>query len=88
MLMIIITRSPGNRSLHQVRYYIATTVQHGRAEEKPQRPDAYVLPSSPRNSGDISFLFLILDDKIPKFTCVKFEKKTDIKVRNGSPQHV
>ena len=26
--------------------------------------------------------FLILDDKIPKFTCVKFEKKTDIKLRN------
>ena len=34
----------------------------------------YVLPSSPRNSGDISFSFLILNDKIPKFTCVKFEK--------------
>ena len=26
-------------------------------------------------SGDISFLFLILDGKIPEFTCVKFEKK-------------
>ena len=74
-LMIIIARSPGNRSLHQVRYYIATTVQHWRAKEKTQRPDAYVLPLSPRNFGDISFLFLILDGKIPKFTCVKFGKK-------------
>ena len=27
------------------------------------------------NSGTCVFLFLILDDKIPKFTCVKFEKK-------------
>ena len=29
------------------------------------------------------FFILILDDKIPKFTCVKFGKKTDIKLRNG-----
>ena len=35
-----------------------------------------------------AFLFLILDAKIPKFTYVKFEKKTDIKLRNGGPQHV
>ena len=34
------------------------------------------------------FLFLILDAKIPKFTYVKFEKKTDIKLRNSGPQRV
>ena len=28
------------------------------------------------------FLFLILDDKIPNFTCIKFERKTDIKLRS------
>ena len=33
-------------------------------------------------------LFLILDAKIPKFTYVKFEKKTELKLRNGGPQHV
>ena len=73
-LMIIIARSPGNRSLHQLGYHIATTVQHRKAREEPQKPDAYVLPSSPRNYRDVFFIF-ILDAKIPKFTYVKFEKK-------------
>ena len=36
----------------------------------------------------VFFSFLILDAKIPKFTYVKFEKKIDIKLRNGGPQHV
>ena len=34
---------------------------------------------------DMCFLFFILDDKISKFTYVKFEK-TDIKLRDGGPQ--
>ena len=34
------------------------------------------------------FLFLILDAKIPKFKCGKFEKKTDIKLRNSGSQRV
>ena len=75
MLMIIIARSPGNRSLHQIRYHIPTTVQHRRAWEEPQKPDVYVLPLSPRDCGDVCFLFFILDAKIPKATYVKFEKK-------------
>ena len=70
MLMIIIARSPGKKSLHP-----AKTVQYRRAREEPQKPDAYILSSSPRNYGDVWFLFLILDAKIPKFTYVKFEKK-------------
>ena len=45
----------------------------------------YILP---RNFGDMRFLFLMLDAKIPKFTYVKFEKKTDIKLTNGGPQRV
>ena len=73
MLMIIIARSSGNRSLHQLIYHIATTVQHGIAREEPQNPDANVLPSSPRDYGDVCFLFLILDAKIPKSTYVKFD---------------
>ena len=35
-LIIIITGSPGNKSLHQLRYHIATTVEHRRARETPQ----------------------------------------------------
>ena len=73
--MIIIARSPGNRSLHQLRYHIATTVQHQRAKEEPLKPDAYALLSSPRDYGHVCFLFLILDAKVPKSTYVKFEKK-------------
>ena len=45
-------------------------------------------PYLPRNFGDMYFLFLILDAKIPKFTYAKFEKKTDIKLRNGGLQRV
>ena len=37
------------------------------------------------NGGHVVFLLLILDAKIPKFTYVKFEKKTDIKSRNDGP---
>ena len=40
-------------------------------------------------SGTCVFLFLILDAKIPKFiTYVKFEKKTDIKLRNDVPPYL
>ena len=46
------------------------------------------IPYLPRNVGYMYFLFLILDAKIPKFTYVKFEKKTDIKLRDGGPQRV
>ena len=73
--MIIIARSPGNRSLRKLRYHIGTTVQHRTAREEPRKPDAYVLPSSPRDYEDVCFLFLILDAKIAKSTFVKFEQK-------------
>ena len=73
--MILIARGPGNRSSHQLRYHIATTVHQRRAREELQKPDTIILPSSPRNYGDVCFLFLILDAKIPKFTYVKFGKK-------------
>ena len=78
----------GTGLLHQLRYHVATTVQHRRSREEPPKRDAYVLPSSSRNYGDVCFLFLILDAKISKFTYVKFGKKTDIKLRNGRPQRV
>ena len=39
-------------------------------------------------SGTCVFYFCFLDAKIPKFTYAKFEKKTDIKLRNGGPQRV
>ena len=74
MLMIVIAGSPRNGSLHQFRYHIVTTVQHRRTREEPQKPDAYVLPSSLRTM-DVCLLLLILNAKIPKFTYVKFEKK-------------
>ena len=73
-LTIIIAKSPGERSLNQLGQHMATTIQHRRARE-PQKPDAYVLPSSPRIYGDVCFLLLIFDAKIVKFTFVKFEKK-------------
>ena len=56
-LMIIIARSPGNRSLHQLRYHIATNFQHRRAREEPQKPDGYVLPSSPGTMEMCVFYF-------------------------------
>ena len=83
-LMIIIARSPRNRSLHQLRYHIATTLQHRRSREEPPKPDTYVLPSSPRNYGDVCFLFLILNAKIPKFTYLKFEKQSRHQVEEWS----
>ena len=49
MWMIINTRSPRNRSLHQVRYYIAA-VQHWRVKEKPQDP---MHMSSPHHRGTL-----------------------------------
>ena len=78
--MIIIARSPENRSSHQLTYHIATTVQHRRAKEEPQKLDAGL--------WDVCFLFLILDAKIPKSTFVKFEENTVIKLRNGRLLHV
>ena len=46
-----------------------------------------------KNDKDMLYAFSriyhrILDAKIPKFTNAKFEKKTDIKLRNGGPQRV
>ena len=73
--MIIIARSPGNRSLHQLRYHIATTVQHLKSKEESPEPGAYVLPSSPSDYRDVCFLFLTLNAKIPKSTYVKSEQK-------------
>ena len=71
---------PQEQVLHQLRYRITPN-----GEGKFQKPDAYVLPSSWGNYWDMCFLFLILDANIPKFTNVKFEKKTDVKFRNGRP---
>ena len=72
-------QKPGNRSLHKLRYHIVATVQHRRTREEPQKPDAYVHRGTTETCA-------FRDAKIPKFTYVKFEKKTDIKLRNGRPQ--
>ena len=81
--MIIIARSPGNRSLNQVRYHIATTVQDQRVKEKAPKTWCISPPFITEElQGHVLCFFFILDDEIPEFTCVKFEKKTDIKLRN------
>ena len=87
-LMIIIARSPVNRSLNQLRYHIATTIQHRRAREEPQKPDAYVLLSLPRDYGDACFYFLFWMLKSQSLHTSSLKKKTDIKLRKGRPKHV
>ena len=86
--MIIIVISPGNKSIHQLRYYIATTVQHDRVREGTQKPDTYVLPSSPRDDGDVLFFIFDFGCQNPKVYMNRVSKKTDIKLRNGRPQRV
>ena len=63
-LMIAIAGSPGR----------CNDCSTPKGERKTQKPDAYVLPSSPGNYGGMYFLLLALDAKGLKFTYVKFEK--------------
>ena len=71
-LMIIIASSPGNRS-SQITHSNDCRAMKGEGKT-PKTWCISSSPSSPKNYGDMCFLFLTLDDKIPKFTCVKFEK--------------